>query len=70
MLSQAMVQSEKLIVSTGRQAAFITRLPTNQSVDPEKIRGSFEASEPSTFGSLESFLFFKKGLDTSGLQLI
>jgi len=35
MLSQAMVQSEKLIVSTGRQAAFITRLPTNQSVDPE-----------------------------------
>jgi hypothetical protein len=34
MLSQAMVQSEKLIVSTGRQAAFITRLPTNQSVDP------------------------------------
>jgi len=36
----------------------------------EKIRGSSETSEPSTFGSLKSFFLLHKVLDSSYLQMI
>ena len=36
----------------------------------EKIRGSSETEEPSTFSSLESFFLLHKVLDSSDLQMI